>query len=202
MGRAGANSVRAISRGSHAAPAPYVPDDVIDVSGTFSISVFFATPGFAAPPHSPDRRRLLPFHRAALRSGRGLRGRASADLGGAVTAASGWFTSWAMETVSSPKVVTRVTCDSVCALRSLFGVIGADRRSNIGAGASITREIAACVKMACRLTGHTGVHSRLRCYTRNREMVGAHRASPGAVAIFLVRIRNRLRYPSDHFGHA
>ena len=42
---------------------------------------------------------------------------AQAGLGvGDDGAASGWFTSWAIEAASAPKVVTRVTCArSVCA---------------------------------------------------------------------------------------
>src|SRR5271166_2607656 len=64
----------------------------------------------------------------------------------ATMAASGWLTSWAIEAVSSPKVVTRVTCASSARTQSLFGLIRADRRGHIGSDAPITEEVAFSVK--------------------------------------------------------
>jgi len=79
-------------------------------SGIFSRPVFFASArtrritSLARLPssiiHSTERR-------AAFRSGSSAVEPAQTGLGIGTTAASGWFTSWAIEAVSSPSVVTR-----------------------------------------------------------------------------------------------
>jgi len=88
-----------------------LPDDVIDVEQHFlNFSLIRERPDAPESPHSPDWLRLMiqsTAHRAFPDWGyrrRFQRRQAAAAL---TTAASGWFTSWAIEAANSPIVVTR-----------------------------------------------------------------------------------------------
>ena len=116
MGRAGASSVRNDTRWLNSSCCTSVMVSLatsLISSGTFSMSDLFASErtrritSLARLPspiiHSTERR-------APSRSGvsRFSQRRQASAL--ATIPASGWFTSWAMEAVSSPSVVTRITC--------------------------------------------------------------------------------------------
>ena len=125
MGRVGANSLRNDTLWLLSSRCTSVMTSLTTLlrsSDTFSMSVFFA---------SARTRRITSLARLPSSITHSAERRAPARLGVswssqrtqasalAMTAASGWFTSWAMDVVSSPSVVTRVTCaSSACALRS------------------------------------------------------------------------------------
>src|SRR6266851_3606999 len=126
MGRVGANSIRNDTRwlnNSRCTSAMISLTTSLTSSGTFSMSVLFAsarTRRITSLARLPSLMIHSAARRASSRSGlprSSQRRQATAAL---TTAASGWFTSWAIEAVSSPSVVTRVTwASSACALRSV-----------------------------------------------------------------------------------
>ena len=145
-GRSAARSVRiATPRATDSAAARATRSSTTSPrrSGTFSGGVRFASPrtrSMMALARSASLTMSAKASRTSSRPWRPLGSRPRHALALLTMAASGWFSSWAKEAVTSPSVVTRVTCVSAaCASRKASEASQCSVRSRLITRAASTR---------------------------------------------------------------